>query len=222
MGQTAAFFDLDKTVIAKPALVAFTPALYRDGLVSRRMMARGAIAGMRFRLQGTSPERMARYQTKGLEIIKGWDSTRVASAVEASVSHIVPRIVFPAVVERIAEHRRVGFRTFLVSAGPEEVVGPVARFLGVDEVIASRAEVDDEACYTGRATFWAYGPAKAVAIAEVAESDGIDLASSAAYSDSATDLPMLESVGNPTAVNPDRRLAKVAADRGWPVLRVRR
>ena len=222
MPVAAAFFDLDKTVIATPAVVAFTPAMCREGLVSRRMMARGAIAGMRFQLQGTNPRRMQEYQTRGLEIIKGWDAPRVASTVEASVSRVVPRIVFPAVVDRIAEHRRMGHRTFLVSAGPEEVVGPVARYLGIDEVIASRAEVDDDDRYTGRAAFWAYGAAKATAIEAAAHLDGLNLVESSAYSDSATDLPMLEAVGHPTAVNPDRRLARICADRGWPVLRARR
>ena len=222
MGGTAAFFDLDKTVIAKPAMVAFAPALQRDGLLTRRMAARGAVVGLRFQLQSTSPRRMAKYQTQGLAIIRGWDSRQVRAAIERSVAGVVPLIVFPDMADRIAHHRRAGSRTFLVSAGPEEVVAPVAAFLGVDRVIASQAEVDDDARYTGRASFWAYGPAKAVALAEIADREGIDLARSAAYSDSASDLPMLDAVGFPTVVNPDRRLARVAADRGWPTMRVRR
>jgi HAD superfamily hydrolase (TIGR01490 family) len=221
MGTTAAFFDLDKTLIAKPALVAFSPALHREGLLSRRMVARGAVAGVRFRLQSTSPRRMAQYQTMGLKIIRGWDSRQVALAVEESVSTVIPPILFPAVVGRIDFHRRMGCRTFLASTGPEEVVGPVARYLGIDEVIASRAEVDEHGRYTGHASFWAYGPAKAAAIVALAAERDIDLSASAAYSDSATDLPMLEAVGRPTAVNPERRLARVADDRGWPVLRAR-
>ena len=77
------------------------------------------------------------------------------------------------------------------------------------------AEVDDEGRYTGRMAFYAYGPDKAEAMVELAARTGIDLAASTAYSDSATDLPMLEAVGHPVAVNPDRALAKVAREREW-------
>jgi phosphoserine phosphatase len=87
--------------------------------------------------------------------------------------------------------------------------------LGVDGAICSRGEVDDEGRYTGRMAFYAYGPEKATAMRELAERIGLDLAASSAYSDSATDLPMLEAVGRPVAVNADRALAKVARERGW-------
>jgi len=87
----------------------------------------------------------------------------------------------------------------------------------VDEAIASRARIDGEGCYTGEMEFYAYGENKAVAMREIAEREGIDLSGSWAYSDSATDLPMLEAVGRPVAVNPDRALAKIARERDWEV-----
>jgi phosphoserine phosphatase len=87
--------------------------------------------------------------------------------------------------------------------------------LGVDGAICSRGEVDDEGRYTGRMAFYAYGAQKATAMRELATRVGIDLSASSAYSDSATDLPMLEAVGRPVAVNADRALAKVARERGW-------
>jgi hypothetical protein len=105
----------------------------------------------------------------------------------------------------------------MVSASPEEIVRPLADYLGVDEVVASQALVDEEGRYTGRMAFDAFGPAKVDAIRDLARHHGIDLASSYAYSDSATDIPMLETVGHPVAVNPDRELARVAVERGWEV-----
>ena len=105
-----------------------------------------------------------------------------------------------------------------MSASPEEIVEPLAEHLGVDGCIATRAVVDDEGRYTGEMEFYAYGPFKADAIRALAESEGIDLAESSAYSDSYTDLPMLETVGHPVVVNPDRVLAKVAREREWEVM----
>jgi hypothetical protein len=95
----------------------------------------------------------------------------------------------------------------------------LARYLGVDEAIATRAELDGEGRYTGRTELYCYGPDKVVAIEQVAKRDGIDLAASYAYSDSATDLPMLEAVGHPVAVNPDRELLRAAKERDWEVVR---
>jgi hypothetical protein len=106
-----------------------------------------------------------------------------------------------------------------VSASPEEIVAPLARYLGVDEVIATRAELDERGRYTGKTERYCYGPEKVVAIVEAAERDGIDLAASYAYSDSATDRPMLEAVGHPVAVNPDRDLVRAARANGWEVRR---
>src|SRR6202011_1488042 len=108
--------------------------------------------------------------------------------------------------------------TIIVSASPEEIVTPLAGYLGVDRSIASRARVDDEGRYTGEMAYDAFGPAKAEAMRGLAAQLGIDLSKSYAYSDSATDLPMLEGVGHPVAVNPDRELARAAQERGWEVL----
>ena len=103
----------------------------------------------------------------------------------------------------------------LVSAGPAEVVIPVAEYLGVAGAICSHAEVDEVGRYTGQALFWAYGTAKVAAIRQTADQLGIELVSSWAYSDAISDLPMLEAVGHPVVVNPDRRLARAAQARGW-------
>jgi hypothetical protein len=106
---------------------------------------------------------------------------------------------------------------FIVSASPEEIVAPLARYLGVDAHLATRSEIDDDGRYSGRMAFYCFGPEKAVAMRAVAEAEDIDLSASYAYSDSATDLPMLECVGHPVVVNPDRDLLRAAKDNGWEV-----
>jgi phosphoserine phosphatase len=126
-------------------------------------------------------------------------------------------IMYAEALELMELHRAAGHRVYLVSASPEEIVLPLADLLGADGAICSRGEVDDEGRYTGRMAFYAYGESKADAMREIAERIGLDLATSSAYSDSATDLPMLEAVGRPVAVNPDRALAKAARERGWEV-----
>ena len=125
--------------------------------------------------------------------------------------------MYAEALELMELHRAAGHRVYLVSASPEEIVLPLADLLGVDGAICSRGEVDEHGRYTGRMAFYAYGDAKATAMRELAERTGLDLSASSAYSDSATDLPMLEAVGRPVAVNPDRALAKVARERGWEV-----
>ncbi|HWS44327.1 MAG TPA: HAD-IB family hydrolase, partial [Acidimicrobiia bacterium] len=119
--------------------------------------------------------------------------------------------------ELIEEHRQAGRKTVIVSSSPVETVEPIGEYLGVDDVIATRARLDDEGHYTGDLEFYAYAAHKADAIREMAVSEGLDLAGSYAYSDSITDLSMLDLVGHPVAVNPDRELARVAREREWEV-----
>ena len=88
---------------------------------------------------------------------------------------------------------------------------------GVDFLVEVALEIDDDGRYTGEIAFYAYGPAKAEAIREMAARESIDLPASFAYSDSVTDLPMLEAVGNPVAVNPDSDLLKIATERDWEI-----
>ena len=106
----------------------------------------------------------------------------------------------------------------IVSASPDEIVSPLSRFLGADACLASRAKVDDDGRYTGSMEFYAYGSFKAEAVDALAAEQGFDLAASYAYSDSYTDLPMLEIVGHPVAVNPDRVLARYAREHDFEVL----
>jgi phosphoserine phosphatase len=141
----------------------------------------------------------------------------VRAIVEEALESVVEPIVFAEALELLRAHRGAGRLLVIVSASPEEIVRPLADYLGVDEVVASQAHVDGEGRYTGTMAFDAFGPAKVDAIRDLARRHGIDLAASYAYSDSATDIPMLETVGHPVAVNPDRELGRAAVERGWEV-----
>ena len=213
----AAFFDLDKTVIAKASMVAFGRPLYNEGLISRRTILRGLYGQLVYMHLGASEQKLERMRESVLALTKGWDQARVREIVRETLEDIVEPIIYAEALELIEEHQAAGRRVFIVSASPEEIVLPLADFLGVDEAIASRAKVDDEGRYTGEMERYAYGPFKADVMRDIAEAEGIDLAASYAYSDSYTDAPMLEVVGHPVAVNPDRVLLKLARERDWEI-----
>lgn len=215
----AAFFDLDKTVIAKASLMAFGKAFYREGLISRRNLARGLWTQVIYVRLGASAKKLAQIRRTVLEITQGWEQARVREIVAEGLVSVIDPITYPDAVGLIEAHRSASRRIYLVSAAPVEIVEPLARHLGVDEAIASLALVDRDGRYTGEMECYAYGPAKAALIREIADRDGVDLARSWAYSDSATDLPMLEVVGHPVAVNPDRALRRIAQLRDWEILR---
>src|SRR3954452_1185233 len=215
--SSAAFFDLDKTVIAKASMVAFGKPLYRAGLLSRWVLLRALYGQLVYLYLGADEDRMARMRESVLRVARGWDHAHVASIVRETLDEVIEPIVYDEALDLIREHRAAGRRVFIVSASPEEVVVPLAHHLGADEAIATRAEIDDHGRYTGRVEFYSYGPHKAEAMREVAARRGIDLGASYAYSDSGTDIPMMEAVGHPVAVNPDRELARVAQERGWEV-----
>jgi HAD superfamily hydrolase (TIGR01490 family) len=216
--MAGAFFDLDKTVIAKASVVAFSRPLYREGLLSRRILARGLWAQLVFLRFGAGPQALERMRIGLLEVTQGWEQERVRSIIAETLVQVVAPITYKEAVDLIQEHKRAGRRVYIVSAAPEEIVEPLARYVGADEAIGSRAVVN-AGRYTGQLVSYAYGPKKAEAIRLIAARDGLDLTQSWAYSDSATDLPMLEAVGHPVAVNPERALRRIAQMRNWPIER---
>jgi HAD superfamily hydrolase (TIGR01490 family) len=211
----AAFFDLDKTIIAKSSVLAFGRPFYREGLLSRGAIVKSAYAQVVFMLVGADEEKMEKLREAMLGLTRGWDQAHVAQIVRETLDEVVSPIIFAEALELFALHHEAGRQVVIVSSAPAEVVEPLAEYLGADRAIATRAQIDDEGRYTGQLAFYAYGPHKADAIRELASLEEIDLDASYAYSDSATDLPMLEAVGHPVAVNPDRELARIARERGW-------
>jgi HAD superfamily hydrolase (TIGR01490 family) len=214
----AAFFDLDKTVIARASIVAFGGPLRRRGLVNRRTVARAVLGQLLFLWFGADEQKMAKIRESMLEVSAGWNRDEVRAIVEETLNEVIEPLIYAEAQSLITQHRAKGDRIWLVSSAPTEIVEPLAAMLGVDGAIASQAEIDAEGRYTGKISFYAQGEGKAIAIRELAASHHLDLEGSSAYSDSATDIPMLSVVGHPFAVNPDRALAREARARGWEIL----
>jgi HAD superfamily hydrolase (TIGR01490 family) len=217
VARSAAFFDLDKTIIAKSSTLAFGKPFYQGGLINRRTVLRSAYAQFVFALAGADEDQMDRMRDYLTAMCSGWDVQQIRDIVNETLHDIIDPLVYDEAVELIAEHKAAGRDVVIISSSGDEVVRPIGEMVGADDVIATRMVVADGK-YTGEIAFYAYGPQKAAGLRELALERGYDLADCFAYSDSITDAPMLESVGHPFAVNPDKALRKLAAENGWPVL----
>jgi HAD superfamily hydrolase (TIGR01490 family) len=215
--RTAAFFDLDKTIIAKSSVLAFGRPFYQGGLINRRAVLRSAYAQFVFALAGADHDQIERMRAYLTSMCSGWDVAQVREIVSETLHEIIDPIVYDEAVDLIAMHKAAGRDVVIVSTSGEEVVAPIGAMLGADDVVATQMVVEDGK-YTGEISRYAYGPEKAAAVLALAADRGYDLAGSYAYSDSVTDVPMLEAVGHPYAVNADRALRKIAVERDWPLL----
>ena len=215
--RTAAFFDLDKTIIARSSTLAFSRPFYAGGLINRRTVLRSAYAQFVYLLGGADHDQMERMREYLSAMCTGWDVETVRAIVADTLHHIVTPMIYEEAVELIEAHQAAGRDVVIVSTSGAEVVEPIGAMLGADKVIATRMVVADGK-YTGEIEDYAYGPYKATAILTLAEAEGYDLANSYAYSDSVTDEPMLAAVGHPFAVNPDKALRRLAVTRDWTVL----
>ena len=217
----AAFFDLDRTLMAGSSAYEFARAAYRNGLISRRQLAEGAWANVQFRLRGSTDaatDELRERIASSIEGVRVRDLQRLGPAVLAGV---LPR-VYPQMLQLAWEHQDAGRRIYICTAAAHELAEVLAIVLGFDGGIGARSEIVD-GVYTGRPHGpFTYREGKAIAMRELAEREGVDLAESWAYSDSESDLPMLRAVGNPVAVNPDATLARIAREEGWEVLRFER
>ncbi|MGA5354516.1 HAD family hydrolase [Streptomyces sp. LPB2020-019-1HS] len=216
--RTAAFFDLDKTVIAKSSTLAFSKSFYQGGLINRRAVLRTAYAQFVFIAGGADHDQMERMRAYLSSLCRGWNVQQVKEIVAETLHDLIDPIIYDEAASLIEEHHTAGRDVVIVSTSGAEVVEPIGELLGADRVVATRMAVGEDGCFTGEVEYYAYGPTKAEAIRELAASEGYDLRRCYAYSDSVTDLPMLETVGHPHAVNPDRALRREALARGWPVL----
>jgi HAD superfamily hydrolase (TIGR01490 family) len=215
--RTAAFFDLDKTVIAKSSTLAFSKPFFDQGLINRQTVLKSAYAQFLFLMSGADHEQMDRMRSYITNMCTGWNVEQVKSIVGETLHEIVDPLVFAEAAILIADHKLCGRDVVVVSASGEEIVAPIAKALGATHAMATRMVVEDGK-YTGEVAFYCYGEGKVDAIKELAAREGYALEHCYAYSDSITDLPMLESVGHPTVVNPDRALRKESVARGWPVV----
>jgi len=220
VGHSAAFFDLDKTVIAKSSALAFGRPFYRDGLISRRDVVKSAYAQLMFRLGGTDEQTMARTRDYLAALCKGWPVEQVTQIVAEALEELINPYVYAEAATLIGEHQAAGRDVVLVSASGDEMVRPIGKLLGITDVIATRMGIVD-GHYSGEIEFYAAGASKAEGVRKLAAERGYNLAECYAYSDSSSDLPLLETVGHPSAVNPDRTLRRVAAEKSWPILEFR-
>jgi HAD superfamily hydrolase (TIGR01490 family) len=216
-GRPAAFFDLDKTIIAKSSALAFSRSFYTGGLLDRRSALRNAYKQLTFLLGRADHDQMERMREFLSRMVTGWQVDTVRDIVAETLHSIIDPLVYDEAVTLIEEHHLAGRDVIIVSASGAEIVEPIGELLGVEDVIASRLAVQ-AGRYTGEIEFYAYAANKAEAMRALAARRGYDLRRSFAYSDSTTDVPMLEAVGHPHVVNPDRELRRLARDRGWPVL----
>jgi HAD superfamily hydrolase (TIGR01490 family) len=217
----AAFFDLDRTLMAGSSAFQFGRAAYQAGLVSRRQLARDALENLRFRLHGSTDAGTDALRLRIGEMLEGVrvrDLQRMAPDVLAGV---LPRL-YPRMLEIAYAHQDAGRRIYICTAASQEMADLMAVVLTFDGAVGSVAEIVD-GYYTGRAGGpFTYREGKAEAIRQLAEREGIDLSDSWAYSDSESDLPMLRLVGHAVAVNPDSELTRIARAEGWEILRFER
>ena len=221
MTRSAAFFDLDRTLIAGSSAFQFGRASYQAGLMTRGQLARDAWANIKFRLQGSTDEATEALRERIFTSIAGRSVQELQRLGAPVLAGILPR-VYPRMLEIAYGHQDAGRPVYIVTAASQEIAELMAHVLAFDGGIGARSEIVD-GIYTGRPDGpFTYREGKAQAIRELAAAEAIDLQASYAYSDSESDLPMLRCVGHPVAVNPDTTLTKVAREEGWDVIRLDR
>ncbi|MDX6452754.1 MAG: hypothetical protein QOH16_2803 [Gaiellaceae bacterium] len=213
----AAFFDLDRTLIKRSSVLALAGTFRRRGLISRLDLVKSAFWQVLFVMRGASAERVRSAAEDGMKILNGFSVEEMQHLVGDAMETVLRPLVYTEPLRLVQQHRELGERVYIVSATLQEIVQHIADDLGFDGAIGSTCEVVD-GVYTGRTLRAAHGVGKAVALRELAAAEGLDLAESTAYSDSYSDVPFLEAVGHPVAANPDRKLRRIAAERGWPVV----
>ena len=212
----AAFFDLDKTIIARSSTLVMSRTFLRDGLISPTMVMKSLYAQVVYNLVGADHEKMEQMRHALLDLSKGWEAERIRRLVRETMEQVIAPLVYQEALDLFAEHLAAGRDIWIVSSSGEEIVVPFAEHLGIPDVIATRSGMDAEGRYDGTLEFYAYAGNKATAVRQVAEVRGYDLSQCYCYSDSITDLPFLNTVGHPVAVNPDRELRAAAQAMGWP------
>jgi HAD superfamily hydrolase (TIGR01490 family) len=220
--RAAAFFDLDKTLMAGSSGMQFARVATRQKIVSRRQLASWGIEHLRYRLRGTSDERTAEVLRVARALIAGVPEKTIDRMAPEVMAAILPR-VYPQMLDEVHDHQDAGRATFIVSAAGNGVVESLAQVLGMEGGIGTRYEVDAEGNFSGRFDGpFVYGKGKVEAMRAFAAQHDIDLNASYAYSDSLSDLPMLRAVGHPVVVNPDPPLAEIAREEGWQAMRFER
>ena len=216
----AAFFDLDRTLLRRSSALALAGSFRERGLISRTQMLKAAWWQLLFVARGASHEAVRRASEDGLRVLEGYTPEEMRELVAQAMEPVLRPLVYAEPLRLVEQHHARGEPVYIVSATLQEIVDAIAEDLGFDGALGTISEVKD-GHYTGRAVRSLHAGAKAEVVRELARREGFDLAECTAYSDSHTDLPFLEAVGHPVAVNPDRALRRIAAERSWPMLEFR-
>lgn len=216
----AALFDLDRTLLSHSSSLALAGSFRERGLIGRRQLLKARVAQLLFTRFGAGHGRSGQTADNAVIVLEGLPVTHLQEIVSDAWEPVLRPLVYREALDLAKEHAERGEPVFVVSGALQEVVDVLASELGFEGALGSRAEVRD-GLYTGRLERRLLGQVKAAAVGELASAEGLDLAVSTAYSDSSSDVPLLEAVGRPVAVNPDRRLARIARARGWPIRRFR-
>jgi HAD superfamily hydrolase (TIGR01490 family) len=221
-GRAAAFFDLDKTLMAGSSGMVFARVANKHGLVPRKQLAKWGADHLLYRLRGASDEQTNSVVEVAKRVFADVPEREISRMAPELMAGILPRI-YPQMLDEVHRHQDEGRATFIVSAAGNDLVSSLARVLGMEGGIGTRWEVGADDAYTGRMDGpFVYGEGKVQAMRTFADEHEVDLGASYAYSDSASDLPMLRAVGHPVVVNPDGALAEIAKVEGWPVMRFKR
>ena len=215
--RAAAYFDLDKTILATSSTWALGTPMRRSGLISSRALAYGLIAQIPYLLVGAGTQRSNSLMEHLALMSAGISRRDLVEVVEGALATAIEPAVYAEALDLIEGHRRAGHDVVVVSASISEMVAPIARLVGADRAVATHMEVGEDGLFTGRISRSMLHSEKVVALHEDAAVHGIDPARCWAYSDSISDEPMLSAVGHPVAVNPDRDLRRLAQERDWPV-----
>ena len=215
--RAAAYFDLDKTILATSSTWALGTPMRRSGLISSRALAYGLITQIPYLLVGAGTQRSSTLMEHLALMSAGISRRDLVEVVEGALTTAIEPAVYAEALDLIEGHRRAGHDVVVVSASITEMVAPIARLVGADRAVATHMEVGEDGLFTGRISRSMLHSEKVVALREDAAAHGIDPARCWAYSDSISDEPMLSAVGHPVAVNPDRDLRRLAQERDWPV-----
>lgn len=212
----AAIFDLDKTIIATSSALAMQGPLRRAGMLSRKDAARSLLSQVPYLMFGEAQARNDRIRAELGRISHGWSISALNDVVRAASGSAIKPHCYLDALDAIALHRASGHAIVIASASPQPLVEPLSELLGADFILATQVEVADGKL-TGEVDNFNHGKLKAAAVQRLAQKQGWHLAQCWAYSDSLSDLPLLELVGHPVTVNPDRALRAIARERGWPI-----
>lgn len=221
--QSAAFFDLDNTIIRGASVYHFAVGLARRKYFTMPEIAGFAVKQVKFVVSGSEDlEDIASVTEAALSFVQGRGVEELNAFGEAIFDESMVNKLIPGSLALAQAHLDAGQQVWLVTATPVELATMVARRLGLTGALGTVSEIQ-AGRYTGRLTGPPlHGLAKAEAIRSLAEREGLDLTACSAYSDSSNDIPMLSAVGHPVAVNPDSTLRTHARENNWVIRDFRR